>query len=166
MIRIGIILVVGAMMASMAAAMYAYVEYQTNYIEVNAGDTITIGPVEYVVLFDGTHEGSKAVRANNTFVQIMITAKNTGDERTLLSGGQMYILDADGERHEAVHGAFSAKDLLVEWLEPDKAVERTTQFDIPFNEEGRYDVLIRPQKEQASSDIAVICIANCQQERP
>ena len=115
-----------------------------------------------MVMFDGTHEGSKAVRANNTFVQIMITAKNIGDERTLFSGGQMYILDGDGERHKAVHGAFSAKDLLVEWLEPDKPVERTTQFDIPFDEESRYDVLIRPQKEQSSSDVAVICIANCQ----
>ena len=33
MARIGIIIVVGAMVISMAAAMYAYTLYQTNYIE-------------------------------------------------------------------------------------------------------------------------------------
>lgn len=162
MVRVGVIVVVGAMLISMAAAMYAYTLYQTNYIEVNEGDKVTVGPVEYSVLFDGTHEGSETVPANNTFVQIMITAENISGERTLLSGGQLYILDEDGKRHQAVHGAFSSKDLLVEWLEPGEPVERTTQFDIPFNDEYQYQVIIRPQKEQSTVDTAIICITNCQ----
>ena len=162
MARIGIIIVVGAMVISMAAAMYAYTLYQTNYIEVNEGDKVTVGPVEYSVMFDGTHGGSETVQANNTFVQIMISAENISDERTPFSGGQLYILDKDGERQKAVHGAFSSKDLLVEWLEPGEPVERTTQFDIPFDDEYQYKVVIRPQKEQSTVDTAIICITNCQ----
>ena len=67
---------------------------------------------------------------------IGITAKYIGDEeRTLLSGGQFYIVDEKEQKHEAVYGEFSSKDLLLEWLEPNKPVEKTTQFDIPFDEE-------------------------------
>ncbi len=162
MARIGIIIVVGAMVISMAAAMYAYTLYQTNYIEVNEGDKVTVGPVEYSVMFDGTHGGSETVQANNTFVQIMISAENISDERTPFSGGQLYILDKDGKRQKAMHGAFSSKDLLVEWLEPGEPVERTTQFDIPFDDEYQYKIVIRPQKEQSTVDTAIICITNCQ----
>lgn len=162
MVRIGLIIVVGAMLATMAAAMYAYTLYQSNYIEINEGQKITLGPVEYSVLFDGTHEGSKAVQANNTFVQIKINAENISSEKTFFSGGQLFILDKDGKRHQAVHGAFSSKDLLVETLEPGKAVERTTQFDIPFDDDFQYKVIIRPQKEHSTSDIAIVCITNCQ----
>ena len=87
MARIGIIIVVGGMVISMAAAMYAYTQYQTNYIEVNEGDKVTVGSVEYSVMFDGTHGGSETVQANNTFVQIMISAENISGERTPFSGG-------------------------------------------------------------------------------
>ena len=158
---IGVVIVIGAIIASMAIAMFMYTQYTTNFIESTAGETITVGPVEYVVTFEGTHEGSKEVVPENTFVMIGITAKNIGDEKTLFSGGQLYIVDEKEQKHEAVYGEFSTKDLLVEWLEPDQTIERTTQFDIPFDEEKQYKIIIRPQKEQSTVDTALICITNC-----
>ncbi|MFB5618769.1 MAG: DUF4352 domain-containing protein [Candidatus Nitrosomaritimum aestuariumsis] len=158
---IGVVIVIGAIIASMAIAMFMYTQYTTNFIESTAGETITVGPVEYVVTFEGTHEGSKEVVPENMFVMIGITAKNNSDEKTLLSGGQLYIVDEKEQKHEAVYGEFSSKDLLVEWLEPGESIERTTQFDIPFDEEKQYKIIIRPQKEQSTVDTALICITNC-----
>ena len=158
---IGIVIVIGAIIASMGIAMIMYSQYTTNFIESTVGETVTVGPVEYVVTFEGTHEGSKDVTPENTFVMIGITAKNIGDEKTLFSGGQLYIVDEKEQKHEAVYGEFSSKDLLLEWLDPDQTIERTTQFDIPFDEEKQYKIIIRPQKEQSTVDTAMICITNC-----
>jgi len=161
MAKIGAVLVIGIIIATMAAGMYTYTQYQTNYISSVAGETVTVGPVEYVITFDGTHEGSKEVVPENTFVKIRITAKNISDEKTLLTGGQFYIVDEKEQKHEAVYGEFSSKDLFIEWLEPNKPIEITTQFDIPFDEEKQYKIIVRPQKEQSTVDTAVVCITNC-----
>jgi hypothetical protein len=161
MVQLGFVIVIGAIIASMAAGMFMYTQYQTNYIESVAGEVIIVGPVEYTVTFEGTHEGSKEVKPENMFVKIGITAKNISDEETLLSGGQFYIIDQKEQKHEAVYGEFSSKDLLVEWIKPDETIDRTTQFDIPFDEEKSYKIIIRPQKEQSTVDTAVICITNC-----
>ena len=56
---IGVVIVIGAIIASMGIAMIMYTQYTTNFIESTAGEKITVGPVEYVVTFEGTHEGSK-----------------------------------------------------------------------------------------------------------
>jgi len=161
MAGIGVVIVIGAIIASMIVANYMYTQYTTNYIESVEGKKVTIGPVEYVVTFEGTFEGSKEVTPKNTFVKIGITAKNISDEKTLISGGQFYIVDEKEQKHEAVYGEFSSKDLLLEWLEPNKAVEKTTQFDIPFDEDKQYKIIIRPQKDQTTVDTAVVCITNC-----
>ncbi|MBI1662792.1 MAG: DUF4352 domain-containing protein [Nitrosopumilus sp.] len=162
MAGLGVVIVIGGIITSMGIAMFMYSQYQTNFIETVTGETVTVGPVEYIITFEGTHEGSKDVQPENTFVMIGITAKYTGDEeRTLLSGGQFYIVDEKEQKHEAVYGEFSSKDLLLEWLKPNKPVEKTTQFDIPFDEEKMYKIIIRPQKDQSTIDTAVICITNC-----
>jgi len=161
MAKIGAVIVIGVIIATMAAGMYTYTQYQTNYIESVAGKTITVGPVEYVITFEGTHEGNKDVLPKNTFVMIGITAKNISDEKTMLTGGQFYIVDEKEQKHKAVYGEFSSKDLFIEWLEPNKPIEITTQFDIRFDEEKQYKIIIRPQKEQSTTDTAVVCITNC-----
>ena len=161
MAKIGAVIVVGVILATMAAGMYTYSLYQTNYIVAVAGEIVTVGPVEYVITFEGTHDGSKEVVPENTFVKIGITAKNTSNEKTLLTGGQFYIVDEKEQKHEAVYGEFSSKDLFIEWLEPNKPIEITTQFDIPFDEEKQYKIIVRPQKEQSTVDTAVVCITNC-----
>ena len=161
MVQMGIVIVIGAVIASMAAGMYTYSEYQTNYITAITGETVTVGPVEYIISFEGTHEGSKEVVPENTFVMIGITAKNIGNEKTRISGGQFFIVDEKDQKHKAVYGEFSSKDMWMDWLEPNKPIEKTTQFDIPFDEEKQYKIIIRPQKEQSTVDTAVICLTNC-----
>lgn len=161
MVQMGVVIVVGAIVASIIVANFAYTQYQTNYIEVTEGQRVKVGPVEYVITFEGTHTGDKETKPENTFVMIGITAKNQSDKNTLLSGGQFYMVDKKEQKHKAEYGQFSSKDLLIEELEPGKTVEKTTQFDIPYDEEHQYKIIIRPQKEQSTTDTAVICITNC-----
>jgi len=161
MAGMGVIIVIGAIIASMVIANYMYTQYTTNYIEAVAGKPIIVGPVEYTLTFEGTHEGSKEVSPENTFVKIGITAKNISNEKTIISGGQFYIVDEKEQKHKAVFGEFSSKDLFLETLEPNKPIERTTQFDIPYDEEKKYKIIIRPQKDQSTVDTAVVCITNC-----
>ena len=155
-------MVLGVVISIMAVSMYMYVENKINIIEANSGDRVTIGPVEYAITFEGTHNGNKETQPENTFVHIGIVAKNISEERTLMSKSQFYIMD-DKKKYLAVDGEFSSKDLVSEWLEPGKAVQKTTQFDIPFDDKKQYNVIIRPQKEQSSVDAAVVCITNCGQ---
>ncbi len=61
MVKMGAMIVIGFIIVTMAAGMYTYTLYQTNYITSVAGETVTVGPVEYVITFDGTHEGNKEV---------------------------------------------------------------------------------------------------------
>lgn len=161
MIRIGPVILIGVVIASMVAAMYVYTQYQTNFIESVAGEKVTVGPVKYIITFEGTHEGSKTVEPENIFIKIGITAENISSEKTKISGGQFYFVDEKEKSYKAVYGEFSAKDLLIESLDPGKQIERTTQFDVPFNEENQYKIIIRPQKEQSTVDTAVVCITNC-----
>ena len=161
MAQMGIVIVVGAIIASIVIANFAYTQYQTNYIETTAGETVKVGPVEYVVTFEGTHEGSKEVKPENTFVMIGIFAENVSKDKTVISGGQFYIVDEKNQKHKAVYGPFSSKELGLEGLDPGKPIERTTQFDIPFDEDIQYKIIIRPQKDQVTTDTASICITNC-----
>ena len=161
MARMGLVIVIAAIIGSMILANYMYTQYQTNFIETNAGEIVKVGPVEYIITFEGTHEGSKEVQPENTFVKIGITAKNTGDEKTLMSGGQFYLIDEKDQKHKAVFGEFTSNDLWLEWLEPNEPIEVTTQFDVPFDEDVNYKIIIRPTKEQATVDTASICLTNC-----
>ena len=103
MARMGIIIVIGAIIASMIFANYMYTQYTTNYIEAVGGKPIIVGPVEYTITFEGTHVGSKEVIPKNMFVKIGITAKNISNEKTIISGGQFYIVDDKEQKHEAVY---------------------------------------------------------------
>lgn len=158
---VGGIIVIGAIIASMGFALIMYTQYETNYIESSVGNTVKVGPVEYVITFEGTHDGDREKMPENTFVMIGITAKNISDEKTVMSGGQFYFIDERDQKHEAVFGEFSANDLYLVELEPNKAIHRTTQFDVPFDEENQYKIIIRPQKDQSTVDTASVCLTNC-----
>ena len=157
----GLVIVIGAIIGSMVLANYMYMQYQTNFIEVSEGETVLVGPVEYIVTFEGTHDGDKETEPENTFVKIGIIAKNISDEKTVVSGGQFFLIDEKDQKHKAVFGEFSSKDLWLVGLEPNKPIEVTTQFDIPFDEDVNYSIVIRPQKEQSTVDTASICLTNC-----
>lgn len=145
----------------MGAAMYMYTQYQTNFIVGKIGEPVVVGPVEYVITFDGTHKGNTKTVPENIFVKIKITAKNISNEQTRITGGQFYLVDEKQQKHQAVYGGFSADDLLDYSLEPNKPVMFTTQFDVTYDEQKQFSVIIRPTKQQSSLDTAVICITNC-----
>ena len=157
----GIVIVLAVIIATMGAAMYMYTQYQTNFIEVTAGEPVIVGPVQYIVTFEGTHQGDKETQPENTFVKIRIVAKNISQETTRMSGGQFYLVDEKDQKHEAVFGEFSDEDLYVNDLEPGKSASWTTQFDVPYDEQKQYDIIIRPTKEQSTVDTAMICLTNC-----
>jgi hypothetical protein len=159
--RIGVVIVIGAIIASMGLAMYMYTQYQTNFITVAAGEPVRVGPVEYVVTFDGTHQGNDETIPENMFVKIRIAAQNISQEKQRLSGGQFYLIDEKNQKHEAVYGGFSAEDLIDDILDPQKTVTWTTQFDVPYDDQTQYNIVIRPTKQQSTVDTAMICITNC-----
>ena len=161
MIKAGAVIAIAAILVSIAIAMYFYNEYQPNFVYGEAGEPIQVGPVKYIVEYDGTHEGDEDTVPENIFVKIRIKATNLSDEETRMSGGQFYIIDENNEKTQPVYGDFSDEDLLDYYLEPNKESTWTTQFDVPFDESKEYKIGIRPTKVQASLDTAIICLLNC-----
>jgi len=160
MVNLGLIIIIGAVVGSMGIAIYTYTQYQTNFVTGVAGETVRVGPVEYIITFEGTFEGTDETKPKNTFVKIGIVAKNISKEVTNLSGGQFFFVDGN-KKYEATYGEFDVNDLLFEKIEPNKPVQRTTQFDVKFEDGKQYNILIRPQKEQSTVDTASVCILNC-----
>ena len=171
MVRIGVVIVIGVIVISMVVTMYMYTQYKTNFISVNAGEPVVIGPVEYTITFDGIHKGNEKLietKPDNTFVKIRIIAKNISEKKTLISASQFYLIDEKKQKHLPVYGGFSTEDLVYDgfrssdhWLEPNKPVIMSTQFDVSYDELNQYNIVIHPSKQQSSVDTAVICITNC-----
>ena len=163
MVRIGMVVVMGAIVGSMAIALFAYTLYQPNIIEVYQGEPARVGPIEYAITFEGVHEGSGDVVPNDQFVRIRINMVNVGEESAAVSGGQFYFVDENGKRHWPIYGngTFGQEDLLRDVLQPGEHITRTTQFDVPFDDDATYYVYIRPAKEHGTTDYAVVCMTNC-----
>jgi len=156
---IGIIVAVIA--ASILFAFYMYYEFQPNFILVEAGQPVQVGPVIYTVEHLGMHEGDDDIKPNEIFFKIQIIAENVGSTTTSLSGGQIFLLDENDYKYRAVYGEFENEDLYNDDLKPNESITRTTQFDIPFDEDMKYRIAILPTKEQSSMDIGIICVMNC-----
>lgn len=161
MVKAGIIVIVGGIIMSIIVAIYFYGEYQPNFIYTEPGFPVKVGPVQYVIEYDGTHEGDEDTVPEYIFVKIKIRATNLGEEETRMNGGQFYILDENNTKTQPVYGEFSKEDLLNHYLQPNKEGTWTTQFDIPFDETKQYKVGILPTKLQSSLDIGIVCIINC-----
>ena len=154
-------IIIAAIAASMFFATYMYNEYQPNFILVEAGQPVQVGPVIYTVEHLGMHEGDDDIKPNEIFFKIKIIAENVGSTTTSLSGGQFYLLDENDFKYRAVYGEFDNEDLYNDVLKPNESITRTTQFDIPFDEDMKYRIGILPTKEQSSKDIGIICLINC-----
>ena len=163
MIRAGFVIVMGGIIISMAIALYAYTLYQPNVLETPHGEPVILGPMEYAVTFEGTNNGNDEFRPEHTFVKIRVNMQNIAGHPATVSGGQFYIVGADGRPLQPVfgNGTLGEEDLLRETLQPGSHITRTTQFDIPFDDGSTYQLLIRPAKEHATSDHAVVCLRNC-----
>ena len=161
MVRIGIIIISVAIIVSIGLAISYYIAYQPNFIDVNSGEPVQVGPVKYIVEHIGEHNGNEETRPEHVFFQIQITVENLSEEKTRITGGQFYILNEDDDKIQPVYGNFSENDLLNNFLEPHEQVLYTTQFDLEYDETKQYRVGILPTKQQASIDIGIICVTNC-----
>ncbi len=156
---IGIIVAVIA--ASILFAFYMYYEFQPNFILVEAGQPVQVGPVIYTVEHLGMHEGDDDIKPNEIFFKIQIIAENVGSTTTSLGGKQIFLLDENDNKYRPVYGEFDKEDLYNDDLKPNESITRTTQFDIPFDDDMKYRIAIWPTKEQSSMDIGIICVMNC-----
>ncbi len=157
-IAIIIVIIVG----SMIYASYMYLEFQPNFKLVDSGQPVQVGPVLYTIEPIGLFGGNAETKPEGNFFQIQIIAENLNSEETRMSGGQFYLLDKDDRKFQAVYGNFSDVDLLALQLEPNTPITLMTQFDIPYEEESTYRIGILPTKIQASRDIGIVCVQNCQ----
>lgn len=156
-----IAIIIGVLVISMGFAFYMYLLYQPNFIEVQAGEPIQVGPVKYIVGYEGEHTGNKDTQPEGTFFKIRITAENLDSETTIMTGGQFFLLDESDKKYQAVYGKFSDEDLLTDLLELNVPVTWTTQFDIPYDEQEKYRIGILATKIQSSNDIGIVCVHNC-----
>jgi hypothetical protein len=154
-------IIISGIAASIVFASYMYSEYQPNFITVQAGQPVQVGPVVYTVEYLGQHNGDEDIQPEAIFFQIRINAENIGSTTTLLSGGQFYLLDENDKKYRAVYGDFSDEDLFNYELKPNVQITRTTQFDILYDKEKIYRIGILPTKEQSSNDIGIVCVQNC-----
>ncbi len=154
-------IIIAAIAASMLFASYMYYEYQPNFILVEAGQPVQVGPVIYTVEHLGMHEGDDDIKPNEIFFKIQIIAENVGSTTTSLGGKQIFLLDENDNKYRPVYGEFDKEDLYNDNLKPNESITRTTQFDIPFDDDMKYRIAIWPTKEQSSMDIGIICVMNC-----
>ncbi len=163
MVSVVFVAVMGGVIISMAVAFYAYIIYQPNVLEVNDGEPVVVGPIEYTVIFEGTNDGNEEFRPENTFVKVRIGMNNLDDMEHAVSGGQFYFVDSLGVRHWPSYGngTLHQEDLLRDVLQPGNSISRTTQFDVHFDSDERYEVIVRPAKEHNSLDVGIVCITNC-----
>ena len=79
-----ICIIIAVIGGSMVFASYMYYEYQPNFILVESGQPVQVGPVIYAVEHLGMHEGDDDIKPEEIFFKIQIIAENVGASTTLL----------------------------------------------------------------------------------
>ena len=116
MARIGIVIVGVAIIVSIGFALFYYVEFQPNFINVNGGESVKVGPIKYTIEYIGQHNGDENTKPENTFFQISIIVENEGVEASRMTGGQFYILDENDKKVQPVYGNFSENDSQIKTI--------------------------------------------------
>lgn len=154
MIRLGIILVVGAIVASMGVAMAFFMEYQPNILEAGPGEPLAVGPAEYTLTYEGVEEGNEEIRSDRTFMKVRIHSEDRGGGGAAAEKRQFTLLDRGGIQTPPSHGTFveGSPGTIIAYfpLEGDE-----------LDEGFQYKVMVRPTKEQRSTDLGFVCVANC-----
>lgn len=161
MARLGVVILFGAIIASMGVALYMFSMYQTELIYASEGEPVQLGPVRYIITYEGQHSGDRDTKPDHSFFKIGIEAENNSGEEQTISGLQFFLIVENGTKIEPVYGEFSDEDLLYHTIPPGQTVRYTTQFDAPFDEDGEYSVGIQPRKEQDSNLRAIVCLLGC-----
>ncbi len=153
MIRLGMVVVVGAVVISMGVAMAFFVEYQPNIIESQLGQQIKVGPATYILSYEGIEKGSKEIESDMTFMKIGIVAEGPEGEPVTAEKKQFILLDKNGVQTQPTHGIF-AKD-------SPQVIAYFPLEDEEIDDEFQYKIMVRPTKDQGSTDLGFVCVTNC-----
>jgi len=161
MVKIFVFIIAGIIALSMVLAGSYFWTVQTIYITPESGESVVVADVMYDIEFVKIHDGTKEVKPDGVFFQISITAVSMRDEPTNLSGGQFILVDANGLTHIAQFLDTGPDELWYEDIEHGVAVTRTTQFDIEYDKDERYQIIVKPLKEQKTNEWGKVCVKNC-----
>ena len=185
MVRVGGIIVIASIFAVLAVSFYFYSGEVLTDVKVSSfGEPVQVGDImfdiQYVANFEylektkefkiaekseidrGLIEASNE-KPEHTYFQIQVTAENKGNEIVRFTGGQLHLYDASNKRHSPTFVGYGDNELSLIDLQPQKAVTLTTQFDIEYDDEMKYQVGIVPNRHgmDGTQEIAFICIKNC-----
>ena len=161
MVKVFFFIIAGTIALSMVLAGSYFWAVQIIYITPESGESVVVADVMYDIEFVKIHDGTKEVKPNGVFFQISITAVSMRDEPTNLSGGQFILVDGNGITHIAQFLETGPDELWYEEIEHDVAVTRTTQFDIKYDKDEQYQIIIKPLKEQKTNEWGKVCVKNC-----
>ena len=161
MLKFFAFIIAGVIVLSMVLAPSYFCTTQTVYLTPESGESVVVADVMYDVKYVKIHDGTKEVKPDGVFFQISITAVNMRDEPTNLSGGQFILVDGNGITHIAQFLDTGPDELWYEKIEHGVAVTRTTQFDIEYDKDERYQVIVKPLKEQKTNEWGKVCVKNC-----
>ena len=161
MVKVFFFIIAGIIALSMVIAGSYFWTVQTIYITPESGESVVVADVMYDIEFVKIHDGTKEVKPEGVFFQISITAVSMRDEPTNLSGGQFILVDSNGITHIAQFLDTGPDELWYEEIEHDVAVTRTTQFDIEYNKDEQYQIIVKPLKEQKTNEWGKVCVKNC-----
>lgn len=161
MVKVFFFIIAGIIALSMVIAGSYFWTVQTIYIIPESGESVVVADVMYDIEFVKIHDGTKEVKPEGVFFQISITAVSMRDEPTNLSGGQFILVDSNGITHIAQFLDTGPDELWYEEIEHDVAVTRTTQFDIKYDKDEQYQIIVKPLKEQKTNEWGKVCVKNC-----
>ena len=161
MVKVFFYIIAGIIAFSMVLAGSYFWTVQTIYITPESDESVAVADVMYDIEFVTIHDGTKEVKPEGVFFQISITAVNMRDEPTNLSGGQFILVDGNGITHIAQFLDTGPDELWYEKIEHGVAVTRTTQFDIEYDKDEQYQIIVKPLKEQKTNEWGKVCVKNC-----
>ena len=152
MVKVFFYIIAGIIAFSMVLAGSYFWTVQTIYITPESDESVAVADVMYDIEFVTIHDGTKEVKPEGVFFQISITPVNMRDEPTNLSGGQFILVNANGLTHIAQFLDTGPDELWYEKIEHGVAVTRTTQFDIKYDKDEQYQIIVKPLKEQKTNE--------------
>ena len=161
MVKVFFYIIAGIIAFSMVLAGSYFWTVQTIYITPESDESVAVADVMYDIEFVTIHDGTKEVKPEGVFFQISITAVNMRDEPTNLSGGQFILVDGNGITHIAQFLDTGPDELWYEKIEHGVAVTRTTQFDIKYDKDEQYQIIVKPLKDQKTNEWGKVCVKNC-----
>lgn len=137
----------------MAIAMFFYFEYKTTPVTGVLGEQITVGPIRYMLTYEGIEKGNTEIRSDSTFMKINIISEDLSGNPTVAEKKQFFLLDQNSTHTRPTHGIIT-----------DNASMVTAYFPLAgnaLNDEFGYNIMIRPAKEHATTDLGIVCVTRC-----